>query len=426
MSAIPQDAKTPPSVLVVGGGLVGLCCAHFLSERGANVTLLEAGSVGGGASRGNLGEIVPNLVAPLSTPGILRESALSVFDSDSALFVHPRLSREMARFLVRFVRSTGSRTFRRSAAQLQALARDTFDLFDELERGGLSLGRNTSGFLYTFRTLAAARKSLAAQHAIAGTRAELLSGREVRALEPNLSEHVVAGYVVEDQWSLDPGAFVDQLAGRLRRHSVAIVESARATSIRTGKDSVKVTTDRGTYEAETCVVAAGVWSRDLCRSLGLDLDIVAGKGYSFTVDLPRPLTRTVQFTDAHVVATPLGEHVRVAGTMELDRRREHFSPERITSIIKAADPYLTGVDWTTRRNEWVGPRPMTGDGLPLIGRLPGEPRVVVAAGHNMHGLTLGPVTGRLVARLVTEPKTWAFGNPFDPALNKRARRFPGR
>ncbi len=423
MPATSHDAGIPSTVLVVGGGLIGLCCAHFLHEQGANVTVLEAGSVGGGASRGNLGEIVPNLVAPLSAPGILRESALSVFKPDSAVFVHPRLSREMARFLVRFVRSTRSRTFRRSAAQLQALARDTFELFDELDRGGPPLGRNTRGFLYTFRTLAAAQQSLSAQHAIAGTHAELLSGREARALEPNLSEYVTAGYVLKDQWSLDPGAFVDKLTERLRRNSVAIVESARATSIRTDKNSVQVNTNNGTHEAETCVVAAGVWSRDLCRSLGLDLDLVAGKGYSFTVDLPYLLTRTVQFTDAHVVATPMGEQVRVAGTMELDRRRDHFSPGRITSIINAADPYLTGVDWSTRTNEWVGPRPMTGDGMPVIGRLPGEPRVVVAAGHNMHGLTLAPVTGRLVAQLMADPDASALHNPFDPSLHRRARRW---
>ncbi len=421
MTARSTKHDSRASVLIVGGGLIGLCCAYFLRARGTDVTILEAGTVGGGASRGNCGEIVPTFVTPLSTPGIVRASALSVFKSDSALFMHPQMSPEMIRFLTRFVRSTRPRTFRQSVAALQSLSRDTFKLFEQMERDGVAVDRNTQGFLYTFRSLTAAQESLAAQKAITGIEAEILSGDEVRAMEPNLSANIVAGYLLNDQWSLDPSAFVDRLAERLRADSVCVIESARATSVQTDEHSVKVHTTRGTYEATTCVVAAGVWSRDLCRSLGVDLDIVAGKGYSFNVDLAHPLTHTTQFADVHVVATPMGDQVRIAGMMELDRRREHFNPGRIRTIIAAARPYLSDVDWETVRNEWVGPRPMTGDGMPIIGPLPMRPRVIVAAGHNMHGLTLGPVTGRMVARLVTEPNAVAGASPFDPSLNRRAR-----
>jgi len=412
------------SVVVVGGGLIGLCCAHFLRQQGVEVTIVEAGTVGGGASRGNLGEIVPGMVAPLSTPGILHESALSVFKSDSALFLHPQITYELARFLVRFVRSTRKTTFARSTAHLQELARETFALFDQLEQTGVHLDGNAEGFLYTFQTLAAAQKSLEAQRAMTGVQADILTGDEVRSLEPNLSGKVAAGYLLEDQWSIDPGAFVDRLSERLRADSVTIVETARTTSVQADQRSVRVHTSAGTFEADTCVIAAGVWSREVCRSLGVDLDIVAGKGYSFNVDLPHPQKRTIQFTDVHVVSTPMGDQVRIAGTMELDRRTDYYNSRRVESIISAATPYLSGVDWSTIRNEWVGARPMTGDGMPIIGSLPHQPRVFVAAGHNMHGLTLAPATGQLVARLVTEPDTgFADRNPFSPASNGRARRW---
>lgn len=423
MTSAARTDGTPKSVLVIGGGLIGLSCAYFLRARGLEVTVLESGSVGGGASRGNLGEVVPTQVTPLSTPGILRESIGSVFKPDSALYMHPQVSPAMMRFLLRFMRSTRSQNFRRAVADLQAFSNDTLALFENMRSEGLRLDVNTEGFLFVFKTLAAAQASLASQAAVTGADAEILSAGQVRSLEPNLSDEVAAGYLLKNHWSINPNAFIDGLAGMLRNQSVSIVESVATTKIETDDRSVKVHTSNGTFEADTCVVAAGIYSRDLCRMLGIDLDIFAGKGYSFSIELPHPLTRTLQFADVHVVATPMGTDVRVAGTMELDRHRERFNPGRIASMVAAVGPYLDGVDWSSRRNEWVGPRPMTGDGMPIIGPLPGHPRVIVSSGHNMHGLTLAPATGRMVAELVATGGAGVQGNPFDPARAGRSRRW---
>lgn len=418
-----RTAEPPKSVLVIGGGLIGLSCAYFLRAEGLDVTVLDSGSVGGGASRGNLGEVVPTQVTPLSTPGILRDSIGSVFKPDSALYMHPQVSPEMLRFLLRFTRSTRSENFRRAVADLQAFSHNTLTLFEKMQSDGLRLDVNTEGFLFVFKALAAAQASLASQAAVTGANAEVLTAEHIRSLEPNLSDKVAAGYLLKNHWSINPNAFIDGLAGILRRESVSIVESVATTRIETDDRSVKVHTSNGTFEAETCVIAAGIYTRDLCRMLGIDLDIVAGKGYSFSINLPHPLTRTLQFADVHVVATPMGTDVRVAGTMELDRHRERFNPGRVASIVTAAAPYLDGVDWNSRRNEWVGPRPMTGDGMPIIGPLPGHPRVIVSSGHNMHGLTLAPATGRMVADLVATGGAGAHGNPFDPSRAGRSRRW---
>ncbi len=423
MTSTP-NSRRPESAIVVGGGLIGLLSAYYLRKQGLHVTVLDAQSAGSGSSRGNCGEIVPSLVGPLSTPGILRESAGSVFKSDSALFIHPQLSTEMLRFMVRFIRNTRPRTYQQTVGHLREFSADVFDLYDEMEDDGVPLHRNREGFLFLFEKAAAAQEALANQRAMIGGVGELLSSKEVRIMEPSLSPRVGAGYLLRDQWSIDPSAFVDSLVARLTADSVVIRESTPANRITVGPRSVSVHTPRGVFEADTCVVAAGVWSRDLCRTLGYDLDIVPGKGYSFNVDLPHPLRHTLQFADVHVVATPMGDQVRIAGTMELDRDRDLFNPGRVNSIIAAARPFLTEeVDWTTRRNEWVGPRPMTADGMPIIGPLPNQPRVFVAAGHGMHGLTLGAVTGRMVARLITDPTAACVSNPFDPGTGGRTRRW---
>jgi D-amino-acid dehydrogenase len=186
---------------------------------------------------------------------------------------------------------------------------------------------------------------------------------------------------------------------------------------------VRVHTVDGPVDADAAVVAAGVWSREVARGLGVDLDIFPGKGYSVALRLDRAPARLVHLGDAHVVVTPMAKGVRLAGTMELDPHHDRFNPRRIAGIVAAARPYLEGAHWDELGNEWVGARPMTPDGLPAVGPLPGHDRVYLASGHNMLGLMLAPVTGRLVADLVTgqaRPAAWAA---FDPRRLARAHRL---
>jgi D-amino-acid dehydrogenase len=178
-----------------------------------------------------------------------------------------------------------------------------------------------------------------------------------------------------------------------------------------------VHTSGGIVESEAAVLAAGVWTRELGRAVGVDLNLFPGKGYSFSVDVDKMPARLVHLGDAHVAVTPLGNRLRIAGTMEFDRDHDRFHARRIDAIVRAAGPYLAGVDWANRRDEWVGPRPMTPDGLPVIGRLPRHRNVFVAAGHNMLGLVLAPSTGRLVAGLVDGESAPAA---FDPRRIARA------
>jgi D-amino-acid dehydrogenase len=172
------------------------------------------------------------------------------------------------------------------------------------------------------------------------------------------------------------------------------------------------------------VIAAGIWSRQLVRGLGVDIDLVAGKGYSFSVAAEPPPSRLVHLGAAKVVLTPMGKRVRVAGTMEFERDPDRFRRRRVEAIVAAARPYLRHADWDGLQEEWVGPRPMTPDGLPLIGRVPGHSRVLLATGHNMLGLMLAPATGRLVAGLLTGDADPALSSAFAPV--RRARRYPWR
>ncbi|KPI11412.1 D-amino-acid dehydrogenase [Actinobacteria bacterium OK074] len=411
----------PASVLVVGGGVVGLCCAHYLGRAGLAVTVLERDRLGSGASRGNAGEVCPDLVEPLGAPGVATKAVTGLLRPDSPLWITPAPSVRLLRFLVRLGLRSTTRAYAAGAASLAALAADTFALFEELEALGVDGGADKDGFLFAYPTRAAA------EHAHAGFRGlgapveagGVLGAGALAEREPALGPAARAGFLVERQWALDPGRFVDTLADRLRKDGADLVEGARVTGVRGGGTGpVEVRTTAGTYRADTVVVAAGVWSRELCRSLGVAVDLVPGKGYSFAVPdgAGPPLRRLVHLGSAKAVLAPLGKGVRVAGTMEFDDDPDRFRQARVDAIVVAARPYLPGADWERREQEWMGPRPMTPDGLPLIGPVPGHPRIMLATGHNMLGLMLAPATGRLVAGTVT--------GTADPEL--AARFAPGR
>lgn len=197
------------------------------------------------------------------------------------------------------------------------------------------------------------------------------------------------------------------------------------TAVRDGAGRVEARTTAGTYQADAVVIAAGVWSRRLSASLGLRIELAAGKGYSFSVPVESLPRRLVHLGSAKAVLAPLGKGVRVAGTMEFDRDPDRFRQGRVEALVAAARPYLPGADWERREREWMGPRPMTPDGLPLIGPPPGRPRVLLATGHNMLGLMLAPATGRLVAALLTGQADPGLTARFAPGRSVRSRRGQG-
>lgn len=409
------------NVTIVGGGLIGLCSAYYLASAGATVTVLERGRVGGGASRGNAGEICPDLVTPLPAPGVIGPALRGLPRPDSALYVRPRLDASLLRFLVRFGLNTSRHRYAAGVRTLARLARGTFGLFGELEAAGVDGDAVKSGFVFAFASESSARAAREAQREIGAPVEPVLSGGDLASLEPALGPAARAGFLVREQWSVDPSRFVDRLAARLRALGVSIVEGARVTSVGERGGGTRTRTTVGDFDADVTVVAAGVWSRELCRALGVRTDLFPGKGYSFSVDADPVPRQVVHLGDARVVLTPMGKRVRVAGTMEFDADPEAFHPRRVAAIVTAASGYLKSADWAGRQDEWVGARVLTPDGLPAVGRLPGHDRVLLASGHNMLGLMLGPATGRLVTDFVTGSPDPELVAALDPArLSRRA------
>ncbi len=409
VSGVSIDARpTPPDgpVVVVGGGILGLSCAWFLRRAGADVIVLEMGATtGGGASRGNAGAICPSLSEPLAAPGMFRSVLDDLRRRDAALHVHPSYMPQMAGFLKRFARSGTAAAYRRGVHALAQLGRGVPHAYDLLAEDGIGTHAYRGGYLVAHRSRDAAVEERArifdmAALGVCARPEPLLEVAALHATEPLLGDAAVAGFVIPGERWIDPSLLLDDLTTAVRDAGVDLRTAAGVTSIHDLGDAVEVDTARGRVDGAVVVVAAGVWSRDLVAPLGVKLPMHAGKGYSFAVHPARMPERVLHLPDAHVMATPFGDRLRIAGTMEFDGTTERFNPERIAAIVDGLAPMLRDVDLHDRTQEWVGPRPMTPDGLPVLGAIAGHPRVVLATGHNMLGITLGPVTGATIAKLL--------------------------
>jgi len=219
---------------------------------------------------------------------------------------------------------------------------------------------------------------------------------------------------LKGQRFINPGAYVHSLADSVRARGGKIHEGATVSDVRAGVDAVTVTTMQGSGESfDAVVLATGAWLGDLARQFGVRTIVQAGRGYSFSIGMERVPTDPVYFPAQRVACTPLGDRLRVAGMMEFRAPSAPLDPRRVNAIVSAVAPMLRGADLDHRQDEWVGSRPCTRDGLPLIGATR-SPRVFAAGGHGMWGITLGPVTGQLLAETITTGRRPADLAPFDP------------
>lgn len=410
-------ARRRPGVrsIVIGAGMVGLATAWHLQQHGVEVTVIDRTGVAAGSSWGNAGWLAPGKTIPLADPSVWTYGPKALIDPDAALHVPFRVDAGLWSFLARFAAHGTHRAWDRTMAALTPIDRIALECFDELTAGGVNSWTREGPFIIGFT---AEPQSAGFLRELEGV---IRHGQDVpferlgrpRDLAPQLSDAVSVAYRLDGQRFFEPGPFVQALADAVVARGGTIRTGAAVTAIASEGTPV-VTLDTGEQlTADSVVIATGAWMPHLARPLGVKVRVQAGRGYSFTVDTDEPARHPVYLPFQRIACTPYQGRFRIAGTMEFRRPDEPLQPRRIQAIVNQARTLLTGVDLDDRHDEWVGSRPVTPDGLPLVGatRAPG---VYVAGGHGMWGVVLGPATGKLLAERIVTGRTDPVIAPFDP------------
>ena len=402
-------------VLIVGGGIIGLACAWYLLRAGRSVRIVEQRRLGNGSSFGNSGLITPSMAAPLAGPGVLRKLPGWLANPRSPLYVKPRLDLEFLAWAWRFAAFCNEASLLCTMRARHALLASSRQLFDELmEAERLDCDWDTSGLYLVYRSEEEMRAGDALDPLLEdlGVAVQHIDGAELLAREPALRDGAIGARHYPGDARLRPDRLLGELRGRLIERGAMIEEDREVRELRVDGDRVAGV---GDWTAGDYVLATGAWTAKFGRQLGLRLPIQPGKGYSLTMPRPASCPRhSLVLKERQVGVTPWASGFRIGGTMEFAGYDARLNPARIDAILAAAREYLVDPLTEADAERWYGWRPMTPDGLPLIGRSPRHRNLLIAAGHNMLGVSMSPGTGRLVAELVNGQEPHLDAAPYAP------------
>jgi len=396
-------------IVIAGGGVIGLCTAYYAAERGHRVTVFDrASEEERGCSYGNAGMITPSHFVPLAAPGAIRLALKWMWNPESPFYMKPRLDRRLMEWAWRFRQAATAGHVNASAPLLlqlnlagrgcfEQLAREWEDPFGLTPKGIIMICSTEEGLEHETATAATGRAL--------GLPVETLDAKQLAAMEPGLSMRAAGGIYFPMDAYLTPERFMSALIERLRQRGVELAWNTGVTGWRAGAGRIDaVMTARGAVEADEFVICGGAWTAAIARQLNLRLPMQAGKGYSLTLPRPRKLpVHAMILSEARVAVTPMGSALRFGGTMEITGTDLSINPARVRGIIKSVAKYLPefAADDFEQVQPWAGLRPCSPDGLPYIGRFASFANLSVAAGHAMMGLSLGPITGKLMSEVLS-------------------------
>ena len=394
--------------LIIGGGAIGICCAYYLNELGKDVLLVEKDDICSGSSYGNAGLIVPGHSIPLASPGAITQGLKWMFKPRSPFYIKPRLDRSLLAWLWKFGSACSRRHVDRSIPVLYDLHTHSLDLYCELAAiEGLEFALEKKGMLELFNTQAGFEKGIEETRLVRqyGIENRILQAKDLNEFIEGIPTAAVGGAFLPHDAHLIPDRFVRQLAVEAENRGVRLLTSCEVIDFETSDRHVtRVKTTRGEIPTEEVVIAGGSWSTELTRKLQLNLSMQPAKGYSITFKRPEACpSLPVAMAEAKVVLTPMEDQMRLAGTLELAGFDQSINMPRVQAVLETVRAYFPDMD--PRSFElleiWRGLRPCSPDGLPYLGRTPHYDNVIIATGHGMLGISLAPITGKIVSQLAS-------------------------
>ena len=409
------------NVVIIGGGIIGLCSAYYLEKEGYEVTVVDRGDITDGCSFGNMGFISPSHFVPLASPGIISEGLKYMLSSSSPFYVKPRMNIDFMKWGYHFYRNSNALTAKNNALPLHGILKLSRSLINDLsaelgdtfsleEKGCLMMCKESKTLAHEFELAEAGEKL--------GLRVERLDASQVQQLEPNVEVAVSGAVLFKDDCHVDPGKLMVKLYRYLCEKGVSFHLGATVSGFEKNADAVTaVITDKGRHACKNVVVATGSWLPVIGKMLGVNLLLQPGKGYSYTYDaVPENITYPAILVDGRCAISPWKNKLRIGGTMELSGINSNVLMKRMHGIYNSVKRFYPGlrIEEPLPEKVWHGLRPVTPDGLPYIGKTSRFTNVVFAGGHAMLGLSQGTGTGKLVTEIIHGKKTSIDISAFNP------------
>ena len=401
-----QAARDSSDILIIGGGVIGICCAYYLALRKRRVTVVDKGEIGAGCSYGNAGLIVPSHSVPLAAPGVMAKALKWVTNPESPLYIKPRLSLELLSWVWRFQLACREKPMRKTIPLLRDLSQASLALHANLAaKEGMNGSYARNGLVMVFRTRRGLEDGIHEATLLKeyGIASDVIDGAALRKMVPASSPNLVGGVHYQGDAHLEPHQFVLALANLATQSGATLLPRTEVLGFETSRGRVNaVKTTRGDFQPAQVILAAGAWSSSLAQELGLKVFIQPAKGYSITVQRPAGWPSIpLMLSEAKVGVTPMLGRLRFAGTLELAGMEFSINQRRVSAILRAVREYLPGTEDVDLIEIWRGLRPCTPDSLPIIERSKSYENLIMATGHGMLGVSLGPITGKLVSQIAS-------------------------
>jgi D-amino-acid dehydrogenase len=394
-------------VVIIGGGIIGCCCAWFLKDSGMNVTIIDKGDFTDGCSFGNSGMIVPSHFTPLASPGMISKGLRWMFKKTSPFYIRPRINLELAQWLWQFYRSADKDKVASAVPVLRDMHQEGYEFYNQLHsKPGFAFDFEKKGIFMMYQTAQGEHEEaeLAERAFELGLEATILSPIALKSLERHIKIDARGAVHYTGDAHLAPHLLMPQLIHQLREAGVVFMPGHEVIEMNDHfqKGSTLLLRDGSMIDCKHTVLAAGSWTDRLMKKSGYKLLMQDGKGYSMTWHRPdvKPSVPAI-LTEARVAITPMGNDLRIAGTLEMSGMDDKVNPYKVKSILKAASSYYPDLKMPEPEKIWYGYRPCTPTGLPYIGRWKKNSSLILATGHAMMGMSLAPATGRIVSEIIS-------------------------
>ena len=399
-------------IIIVGGGMNGLCAAYYLQKNNFEVTVIDSGDISNSCSFGNMGFLSPSHFVPLASPGIISEGLKYMLSSTSPFYIKPRLNLSFILWALKFYQNSNQKTVEKNAphlSQLLNLSRrlmneikdDIGDVFDMEEIGCMMMCHSQKAFEDELKLMDGARKFK--------LEVEVLNREELQKREPDVELDIYGALLFKDDAHIHPGKFMVAMKDFLQKKGVNFQLNTSVTGFKKNRKKIEeVVTDKGIFKAEEIIISAGSWLAQVTKMAGINLLLQGGKGYSYTYDhVEKNIRYPAILVDGRCAVTPWNQVLRIGGTMEFTGNNSNVLIKRMEGIFNSVKTFYPGlkIDFPPKEKIWTGLRPVSPDGLPYIGKAEPYENLLISGGNAMLGISEGAAAGLIISDIVEKRST---------------------